>query len=231
VIAIDFAGAMPTMLPLITMPENPPTPLKQRVVKKTLRSVHIDGRQVIKDYERLGWPGDLKRPWRKEHRALVRLEKHGVPAPRSYGIERTGPGRVRFRRECIPGRSVLRLRDADLAPLAAHLAAIHAARVAVCDMALDNLLVVADGRIVCIDYGRARVFSFRSPLFYTYIGKELARIRLRLFDGEPGPWHTLCAAYMAATRYPPWGRRLIKSASRFWLWRWARRSRRAGTKA
>jgi len=194
--------------------------LRQRFSDEICWAVWRDGQQIVKEYRVLKWRGWLNPRWRREHHALRRLNRHAVPAPRSFGYESLRRGVLRQRREFAAGRIPERLSDAQTEDLGCHLAAVHGAAVTNGDAALDNLLVADDGRLMFIDYGRARVFRVRSPLFYLNAGKELARFRRRIFSGKPDQWRLFFAAYSSAGPRRTWAWALTRWSQSFWSRRW-----------
>lgn len=193
--------------------------LRQRRSKGTLRTVGYDGRHIIKEYKVVSWPPDLRRPWVREHKALLRLLKSSVLAPITLGFE-SSRRTVRYRREYIKGDTVTELSENNLDDLAHHIAAIHAAGVTNGDVALDNLLITEKGEIILIDYGRAHVAYFSSPLFFFNLGKELARIRRRLFNDCPQNWQRFITPYCQTAKYPQWGQIIAQWSFKCWLIHW-----------
>ena len=190
------------------------------MVRGTLRTVWSDGEHIIKKYKRVRWPGDTRRPWILEHRCLTRLHSRGVPAPLSWGIDHVSKGTVLYRRQFVHGSILADLDNSKSNALADHLSAIHGAGVTTNDIALDNILITDKGQMIFVDYGRGRVFHFRSPLFYFYVGKELARVRRRLFPESADTWTKFCERYGHNTHYPSWGWLVIRISSKYWLKRW-----------
>ena len=194
--------------------------LRQHRTSRAIRSVFRDGREIIKEYRRLSWPGDLRRRWKREHQALLRLSQRGVLAPRTFGYESPERGLILHRREFIAGERLQTIEDIPGHEFAAHVAAIHRAGVTNGDASLDNLLLTDRRQILFIDYGRASVFLVRGPLFYFHVGKELARIRRRLFAHSLARWRMFLADYRRCSTYPAWGWAVTASALSYWLRRW-----------
>jgi tRNA A-37 threonylcarbamoyl transferase component Bud32 len=190
-----------------------------REARGTLRIVGYQSGHIIKEYIRRNWPGDLRRPWVREHKALTRLEKCGVRAPRSFGYRRNGR-KVGYHREFVPGSKIEKLADETLEACVAHLAEIHLCAVTVCDPSRDNLIMAPSGRVLFIDYGRARTFKFRTPLFFFYVGKELVRMYRETLHEDDELWHKAIAAYERHTDYRWWSRRLIDFSINYWFRRW-----------
>ncbi len=185
-----------------------------------MRTVRLQNGRILKEFRRLAWPGDLRRPWRREHLALTRLEKGGVKAPRSFGIHRPKAGTITLEREYCSGEPVHAL-SAELVPALAHtFASMHACRVTMGDADLENLLRDDSGALFCIDYGRACTFMTKGLLYYFNVAKEIVRIRRRLFADRPELWQRFESAYAAENRYPAWARAVITTSTGYWKWKW-----------
>ena len=121
---------------------------------------------VIKQFVLINYFQSLiKRRWEREHAALSVLKLRGVPAPTTFGYTSARHGTVAYRREFVPGISPAQLSDQQVEQLARLFSDIHAAGVTNGDAALDNLLVVPDGTLILIDYGRAHTSRFKGPVF------------------------------------------------------------------
>jgi len=109
----------------------------------------------------------------------------------------------------------------QLDSLASYLCAVHAAGVVNCDISPGNIIIADDGRLMLIDFGRSRIFPFRGLLFYWYVGKELARIRRRVFFADKDKWLRLCHAYhKRVSLYPAVLWSVIRLSARFWMRLW-----------
>lgn len=126
---------------------------------------------------------------------------------------------MQYRREFIEGQLLQETQIGDEG-LADHFAEIHAAGVTNGDAALDNILVTGDRQLMLIDFGRARVTTIRGPFFYLNVGKELARIRRRIFEKDIDQWKRFLERYIDRVAYPSWGWSLIHRALLYWLRRW-----------
>ena len=193
---------------------------KELIKKGMLRTIWFDGRHLIKEYRFLTWLGDIRRPWARDHRCLTKLNECDVLAPMSYGVDRPTKEIIRHRREFVSGTQVRELDSEKQNALVTYLVAMHAAQVTNGDVSYDNLLITDDGRMLFIDFGRGRVFRYKSPLFYLNVGKELARIRRRLLTGEPSKWSSFLAQYIKTSQYPSWAWRIIWFSAQYWLRRW-----------
>jgi serine/threonine protein kinase len=174
---------------------------------------------LVKVYRLHQWTSLLRRPWAREHSALKRLNQRGVFSPQTYGYESQRSRTIRYRREFLHGHSVHALSQEQVSHFGAHLAALHSVGLTNGDVSYGNLLL-ADGKgLLLIDFGRARTFMFTSPLSFSSFGKELARVRRRLFPTDASTWHVFLADYVRAA---PSGRalRFTRWSLSFWLRRW-----------
>jgi tRNA A-37 threonylcarbamoyl transferase component Bud32 len=194
--------------------------LRRRQSKGTLRTVWREDDQIVKEFRIVSWPPDFRRPWRREHKALDRLNRQGVFAPTTYGFRSLRPGVVQYRRQYIAGELLQKDCENRSKDLPAHFAAIHAVGVTNGDAALDNILVTEEKQFVLIDYGRARIALIKGPLFYLNVGKELARIRRSIFGNDPSQWESFLEAYARIAEYPSWAWLFIHRALFYWLRRW-----------
>lgn len=196
--------------------------LSRRWVYRTLREVVLeDGRHVVKRFVHHAGRHDRRRVWELEDHALRRLE--GLPVPRSLGYRKgrcaDGPEYV-LRKEYICGSPLAKPAAADAADMGRLLAAIHQRCVVTGDPALANFLRTPEGELYFIDFGRSRIFGRRSPLFYAYVGKELARCSRTGLPGRADLWAAFREAYDGAFPLHPAWRRLVDASFRYWLRRW-----------
>lgn len=189
---------------------------------RTLREVYLeDGHTILKRF--VHYPGrrDLRRVWAREDHALRRLE--GLPVPRSYGFTAgrapEGP-EVLLRKEYIPGTPLHTTSAENAADLGRLLGRIHARAVVTCDPAMANFVRTQAGELYAIDFGRARTFMFRTPYFYFYAGKEMARVFHSAILGRADLWHVFRQSYFEQFRPPRAMRTLAEFSTRYWLRRW-----------
>ena len=194
--------------------------LRERSDRDVCWTVWREGDVVVKEYRLLQWPGRWNRRWRREHRALLRLNRRRVPAPRTYGYRRAGPARIQYRRQFLAGRVGTPFDPTRIRQLSAHLAALHAAGVTHGDVSPDNLLLTDSGELLFIDYGRSHVFPTRSPCCWFYAGKDLARVRRRLLPADAAGWADFLAAYLHASTRPLGFHSLARWSLLYWLRRW-----------
>lgn len=126
-------------------------------------------------------------------------------------------------RDYFPGDPSTQITESDLPELAGLLASIHARGIVTCDPSVENFLRTPDGSIRFLDFGRSRVFRFRSPMYYFYLGKELARFFRTALFGEDVTWGRFQPLYFEALAPRPAAARMIRFGCRFWMKRWRER--------
>lgn len=175
---------------------------------------------LVKEYRVHQLRAFAKGTWRREYKALLRLNQRGVPSPRMYELESPRLGVIRSKRQFLDGKSVVALDHDQVIALGRHVAALHLAGVTNGDAALDNLLLADEGGLMFIDYGRSHVHHLESPLLCFNAGKELARIRRRLFTEGGHDWRVFLEAYFLHVVRPAWALALTRALMFLWLWRW-----------
>ena len=175
---------------------------------------------LVKSFHIHRWTSVFNRRWAREHRGLKRLNHHGLPSPKTYGYHSPQKDTVIYRREYLPGSPVKELSQDNTRQLSAYMARVHAAAVTNGDVSYDNLLMTDQGELMLIDYGRSRTFCYRGPLFFFNAGKELARIRRRLFPENDAMWTLFVEAYLAESRLGSWAQALTDWSMRRWSGRW-----------
>lgn len=206
-------------------------PIKVRWIHSTLREVFIaPSGYVLKRFSHFPGRKDFRQVWRREHQALTRLE--GLPVPKSLGYikVRHAAGRhsVLHIKEFIPGRPLESPRGPIIKQIAGLLASFHDRGVVTLDPQPENFIemLTPGSTIACIDFGRARTFRKRSPLFLFNIGKEMLRL-----DREGGlsrqQFEAFTRAYRATRTLSEleWG--LIHSSYLYWQWRYGRKDRKS----
>jgi len=161
--------------------------LQRRRVHQTLREVYrLDTEQIIKRFVIAGpGPHDRRRVWHREDRALRHLR--GLATPRSFGYRIfpvVGGREVVLRREYIAGTWIERVDGPLLEEAALLIAEMHAQGVTNNDLDIRNFLRGEDGRLWLLDFGRARVFLWPSPLMWYGIGRDIARFARASMDGD-----------------------------------------------
>ncbi len=174
--------------------------LQRREIGKVVREVYRRGEEEIIKRYRMEGAGrhDRRKVWVREHRALERLRGLSVPVSGGFVRTRTPDGwEVTARREFIPGSPLDELDGSDLDAAAVLIADMHARGVVTSDLNLRNFLQGEDGRIWFLDFGRARVFRWRSPLLWTYIGRDLARFSRSGLRNDQARWARFWPVYAA----------------------------------
>ena len=222
---------------LAKLPESPPPwdlpdflLLNRKASRNADQFVYqVCGDTVVKTYAPRTANSDLRYEWRREDRALRALEGLGFAA--SYGyIERPGrdaPPVVIQAKGWVSGDEICDFGDADIAPLAALLAAMHLRGVLIQDLALRNLVRRPDGGLVFIDFGMAYLFPRRGPVFHIMLGKELFKLLRDTLSMDENKFACFRLHYDAATSDSSgWWRWLTESSLHYWMRRHAWKARR-----
>lgn len=178
----------------------------------------VDGHDglIIKRYKVLTIKGFIRGRWRREHAALKRLAKHNVPAPKSHFVVAEAKNIYTHQRESIPGFALTSWNADQAAELGIYIAKVHKAGVTLGDMAMDNFLITNEGRLVFIDYGRARVFFWRGLSFYFFASKDILRTSQRLLGGTPDFSRIFYETYRKTIGMGSISMTLMRFFQRFW---------------
>jgi hypothetical protein len=222
-------------MPAMSAPSTPHARqlLSSRWVYRTLREVYLeDGHTVLKRFVHHPGRRDLRRVWVREDRALRRLA--GLPVPHTYGYTvgrcEEGP-EILLRKEFIPGKPLQVPTERDAADVGHLLGMIHQRAVVIGDPAMENFVRTQAGELYAIDFGRARTFLARTPYFYFYAGKDMARVFRTAILGRSDLWPVFRGAYFAQFRPLAAARALTCRSTRFWLWHWRHRPIRPAAEA
>ena len=198
------------------------TCLQSRTVKNIKRDVfRIDETDiVVKRYTRTSPFPDRRALWKKEHRVLCALG--GSPFPVSHGWTSRGNRREFFLcRSLVEGEPLEAFTSEQIPSAAQVMWRMHAARVSSCDPATGNFLKTPDGELSFIDFSRARLFRFRSPLMMVYLGKELARFHRTGVQRNAELWHAFLDTYMQQADFNKREKSLVQWGLQHWqnLWK------------
>ena len=171
---------------------------RERWVKSTLRQVYTDHvTKVVKCFFQYPGKREFHKPWVREDKALRTLG--GANAPTSYGYVkiRTPEGipAVIYTKAYIRGNPPVKIDPETAAAMGRLLAGFHDRGVVTLDPSLSNFIRMDDGRLAFIDFGRARVYRYRGPLFRWMVGKEFFRIYRESFFCNPDLLETFKRAY------------------------------------
>ncbi len=190
-------------------------------VRSTRRKVYIlDGQTVIKEYVHHPGRKYRRQPWRKEHKALIRLQGFNVPKSYGYCVQRNAEGRKVhvLSKEYIEGGTVKEPSETFIEDFARLLACIHRQRVITNDPALSNTLYTEEEQLYFIDFDKARTFHTSGPCFQFYVGKELSMVYLRALKKDAGLFRQFTREYYAYTRtFGVIGRCIIDLSLRYWI--------------
>jgi len=208
--------------------DSPPLDLKrERWVKNTLRQVYVSQEeQVVKCFFHHPGRRDFRKPWDQEDRALRALKGLNVPETYGYRKIRTADGTpgVIYTKQYIKGVTLDRATADVAASMGELLAGFHNRGVATLDPAIHNFVRSPDGQLYFIDFGRARIYPGKGPVFQVMVGKEFFRIFREAFIWD----HDLLRHFKSAyRRHRPeknggenW---LVKKSFSYWKKRYKRK--------
>ncbi|WP_148861672.1 BUD32 family EKC/KEOPS complex subunit [Marinobacter fonticola] len=206
------------------------SPLKSRWIHNTRREVYITpSGYVLKRFCQFPGRKDFRRVWRREHRALARLE--GLSVPRSLGYMQAdhsaGRSSVLYVRSCLAGDPLEHIALPDIPRVADLFATFHNRGVVTLDPQPENFLHPASqpDTLAFIDFGRARVYNAVNPLLYISIGKEMLRLTRegRLSDEQ---LEQVLARYAESKKMNGLAGMLIHLGLAFWRWRYRSKDRK-----
>jgi len=194
--------------------------------KNMVRNVYVlDERVLIKTFTEHPGKRDRKTPWTQEHRALQRLS--GLPVPASHGCDtaprRDGRTMIVLRKEFLPGAPLESLSSHVILQFAALMGAMHARGVVANDPARANVLQRSDGQLAVLDFGKAKLFDWKTPRYWWYLGKEHMQVLKGFCKGDAEAFRDYHVHYLQSPGAPPAGWR--RALMRWGFARWCRRRR------
>ena len=184
--------------------------LVNRWRRNVYREVIREGDHIIKRYR---IPTGVKRytkPWECEHPALVKLAALGFPKSYGYKINQTAEAiEIIHTRDYVPGTSIECFDEQAARDMGYLLAQIHSGLVVTDDAQTHNFIRDTSGAMQFIDFGKARVFSRRSPRFYLHVGHELYDAMRMPFSSNRHMGKELIKTYMSASALSPIARNLV----------------------
>ncbi len=202
------------------------TLLQTRNVRGVHREVFLTGDgHVVKRYTHDSRAPLIRRPWVQEHRALSRLQGQGAPLPVGYVSERSaGRLRVSLVRHFVSGAPVGILEASVLEEIANLMARFHEAGVTTDDAHRHNFIRGANGDLVFLDFGRARVFSRHSPLLFAGVAVDLHRFYRATLKRDQELWEKFLDAYFRRSAFGRRGQRVVRRLLAFDMrrYRWVK---------
>jgi tRNA A-37 threonylcarbamoyl transferase component Bud32 len=188
------------------------TLLQTRHVRGVHREVFLTGDgHVVKRYTHEGRPPLIRRPWIQEHRALSRLQGQGAPLPVGYISEvSAGRRRVILVRHYVEGAPVKAIEASILEEIAALLVRFHDAGVTTDDAHRHNFIRNANGNLVFLDFGRARIFARHSPLLFAGVAVDLHRFYRAALKRNQDLWERFLDAYFRQSAFGPGGQKAVR---------------------
>lgn len=198
--------------------------IKTRWIHQTLREVFITPSGfVLKRFSDFPGRKDYRRAWRREHRALMRLEGLNVPRSLKYVSVRHahGPRTVLYVRHALPGEQLTAIGADGARSALVLLAAFHDRGVVTLDPRPENFIALEGTQeLGFVDFGRARTFRWQTPYALLHVGKDLTRFRL-FFNLDPALFRDLLEVYRDHRTERPgaFGWLIVKGSLNFWSWR------------
>lgn len=188
------------------------TLLQTRRVRGVHREVFLTGDgHVVKRYTHEGRPPLIRRPWVQEHRALSRLQGQGAPLPVGYISEMSGGRRqVILVRHYVEGAPVEAIEASILEEIANLMVRFHDAGVTTDDAHRHNFIRNANGSLVFLDFGRARVFSRHNPLLFAGVAVDLHRFYRATLKRNQDLWERFLDAYFRRSTFGPRGQKAVR---------------------
>ena len=123
-------------------------------------------------------------------------------------------------RRYVAGAPVSDSDDGLIREMASLFAALHGHGVTTEDAHLDNFLRTAEGELVFLDFGKARVFRAGSPLLYAGVAFDLHRLFRAALRGDPGLWQIVIDEYQRCSSFGRLGRAAVSCLLRLESWRY-----------
>ncbi len=191
--------------------------------KNTVRNVYVlDERVLIKTFTEHPGRRDRKKPWAQEHKALQWLK--GLPVPASHGCDvvqrRDGRSMFVLRKEYLPGAPMESLNAQSIRQFAELMSAMNARGVVANDPARANVLQRSDGGLAMFDFGKTKLFRWKTPRFWWYLGKEHCQVLRGFCKLDTQAFREYHEHYLQTLHAPTGWRRVLMRRGFF---RWCRR--------
>lgn len=180
--------------------------------KDTLREVYLDNNIILKHYVVKPGTRRFPKPWLREDKALKAMEGRGFPKSYGYDLQHKNGGLdVVFRRGYLEGNPITRPTPEDVTEMAETLALIHRQGVITDDAKIENFIKDHQDKIKFFDFGAAFVFRRKTPLYYTFIGREMVKFLRLTLSWDMSLWKLFRQQYQAAHSMPLIGRFFVKT--------------------
>lgn len=149
----------------------------------------LDRRYVVKRYsfDRASPPG--RKPWRQEHETLLHLADDWLPESIGYVEDQQDGVRViRYLRTYVPGTTLSELDDTSVREAGKVIGALHANGVVTDDAQTHNFIRDPHGRLIFVDFGKARIFGTSNPIRLVWIALEHSRFLRASIDWNEALW-------------------------------------------
>jgi len=194
--------------------------LAERQAREGARSVELlDGRYVLKQFAYASGERPARRPWQREHAALMHLNDTSLPVSVGYVADTNSSGlRVSYLRGFVQGEPLDQFDATSVVEAGELLASLHARGVVTDDALTQNFMRAPDGRLFFLDFGKSRIFGPGNPLLIVWIALEHCRFLRASIGGDTGLWSLFRTAYFRALGRGRGFERLVRACSRLVLW-------------
>ena len=200
---------------------------RERWVKKTLRQVYVSKEErVVKCFFHHPGRRDFRKPWVQEDRALRVLKGLNVPETYGYRKIRTSDGMpgVIYTKQYIKGETLQHATADVAASMGELLAGFHNRGVVTLDPAVQNFVRSPGGRLFFIDFGRARIYPGKGPVFQIMVGKEFFRVYREAFIWDRHLLELFKSAYRRHRPEKPGSENwLVEKSFSYWKKRYKRK--------
>ncbi|GEM_PF-1086270 len=170
--------------------------IRQR--KETLREVYLAPPEfVYKRYEINRFSLYHVKPWLAEAQALEAARGCHVPRHITLfaGRNKKGHYEVVHKKGYVEGDVIGDIGVEQAQKIAVLIASLHARKVISRDPQKKNFYQGEDNNIYLIDFGKARVYRYRSVLYLYDIASELAKLERLVFDSREELWRVFIEHY------------------------------------
>lgn len=191
---------------------------QERQRKETLRQVFITSTEVIKRYTIRSWHPFYDKPWKKERKAMIKAQVTDRVARHITTQQQQLTFNTRIvtqKKSYLAGQPVINITSNDIQPIADLLADLHQHGVVTHDCQKENFLMGTNGKLHCIDLGKASTYHYQSPLFLYAVGSEIAKLMHRVFDDNDQLMNAFYPQYLKLMNFNTVQERIVQLAYQY----------------